>query len=304
MDHVSKRLSCAEANKMDMVDYLATIGYGPKNIRANDFWYISPFRNESTPSFKVNRKDNIWFDHGEGKGGNFVDFCLRYHQCSVSELLRKLEGNTAALNAIIKREKQVVVDDANHIIITAVRPLSNVALLQYAQSRRVPEAIIRHYCQEVDYTNGNKSYYAIGFKNDSGGYELRSKYFKGSSAPKDITHFKNGHSSLAVFEGSFNFFSFQTLQQNKPLPPTDFLILNSLSFFEKARYIMEGYKEANLYLDNNKAGQKFSAYAASLSPVYKDRSGLYTGYEDCNDLLLNKPQNKSEDLPKKRKLRL
>lgn len=67
---------------------------------------------------------------------------------------------------------------------------------------------------------------------------------------------------------------------------------------------MERYKETNLYLDNNKAGQKFTGYAATLSPVYKDQSGLYKGYEDLNDQLLDKPQNEVLILPKKRRLKL
>jgi len=88
------------------------------------------------------------------------------------------------------------------------------------------------------------------------------------------------------------------------VPPTDFLILNSLSFFENARPLMESYKETNLYLDANKAGQKFTAQAVSLSLIYRDKSSLYAGYEDLNDKLLNKPQKEALHLTKKRGLRM
>ena len=304
MEQVRKRLSCAEANKMDLVDYLATIGYEPKKIRGNDHWFTSPLRDEHTPSFKVDRKHNIWYDHGEGKGGNFVDFGLLYHRCNITELLVKLSSSYGLLIAIPKKDKANNREDASRIIVTGIQPLTNPALLQYAGSRAIPTAVIRQYCDEVNYTNGGKNYFAIGFKNDLGGYELRSKYFKGSSAPKGFTHFKNGQASLAVFEGFFNFLSFQTQLQDKPQHPTDFLILNSLSFFEKARTIMEGYKETNLYLDNNKAGQKFSGYACSLSKIYKDKSVLYKGYEDLNDCLQGKPQEMTKSIPKKRRLRI
>ena len=36
-----------------------------------------------------------------------------------------------------------------------------------------------------------KPHIALGFKNDSGGYELRNEFFKGSNSPKDVTTFKN-----------------------------------------------------------------------------------------------------------------
>ena len=51
------------------------------------------------------------------------------------------------------------------------------------------------------------------------------------------------------------FLSYQTLHQNDP-PLTNFLILNSLSFFEKSRQMMEEHDKINLYLDRDEAGIK------------------------------------------------
>ena len=39
------------------------------------------------------------------------------------------------------------------------------------------------------YDNG-KNYFAIGFKNKSGGYEVRNRFFKGCMSPMDITHIR------------------------------------------------------------------------------------------------------------------
>ncbi|MEO8848519.1 MAG: CHC2 zinc finger domain-containing protein, partial [Casimicrobiaceae bacterium] len=51
-----------------MVDYLNSIEHLPQKIHGNDYWYISPLRDEKHPSFKVNRAKNVWHDHGIGKG--------------------------------------------------------------------------------------------------------------------------------------------------------------------------------------------------------------------------------------------
>ena len=58
------------------------------------------------------------------------------------------------------------------------------------------------YCYEVSFTNSDnkKTYKAIGFKNNAGGFELRNEYFKGSSSPKYVTYFDNNAKSIAVFE--------------------------------------------------------------------------------------------------------
>ena len=84
--------TCEQAKQIDLVEYLAAIGYHPQKVRNNDYWYLSPFRDERTPSFKINRHLNVWYDHGTGQGGNLVDFGIMYHKCSVSDLLQRLAG--------------------------------------------------------------------------------------------------------------------------------------------------------------------------------------------------------------------
>ncbi len=82
-----------EIRQMDMVDYLQRLGYKPQKIRNNDYWYLSPLRDEREPSFNVNRKLNLWYDHALGKGGSLIDFGVLYHKCTVSELIKKLDEN-------------------------------------------------------------------------------------------------------------------------------------------------------------------------------------------------------------------
>ena len=41
-----------------------------------------------------------------------------------------------------------------------------------------------------------RTYKAIGFRNNSGGYELRNSWFKGSSSPKDVTLIRTGSTQV------------------------------------------------------------------------------------------------------------
>jgi DNA primase len=75
-------MNCEQANQIDLVDYLQSIGHEPSKLRGNDYWYHSPLRNEKEPSFKVNRSKNVWYDHGLGKGGTLVDFAMEYYHCN------------------------------------------------------------------------------------------------------------------------------------------------------------------------------------------------------------------------------
>ncbi len=117
--------------------------------------------------------------------------------------------------------------------VIATKPLANPLLCRYLEDRKILLEIAKKYCKEVDFELYNKKYFAIGFENKSGGFELRNQYFKGSSSTKDVTIIHHPDSKkISVFEGFFSFLSYQTLYQNKALflpdRQTDFLILNSL----------------------------------------------------------------------------
>jgi DNA primase len=288
MNFSGQRLSIEEARQTDMVDYLSKLGYEPSKVRGIDYWYLSPLREERTPSFKVNRKLNRWYDHGLGKGGNIIDFAIIYNNCTVGEFLLQLSGNLSFQKLLVHHLDERAESDAeSKIKIIQEKTLSSFYLLRYLHQRRLPIDLVECYCREIKYELNGKEYFGIGFKNNSGGYEIRNPYFKASSSPKDITTFNNGAKEANVFEGFTDFLSFLTIHQNQPSIPTDFVILNSVSFFEKARPFMEEHECIRLYLDRDTTGQNYSRYALSLSNKYKDESCLYQHYNDLNDWLVH-----------------
>lgn len=272
-------MTIKEANAIDMVAYLSVAGFEPVKVRGENYWYHSPLRTERTPSFKVNRHRNQWYDFGEGKGGNLLDFILLYEDVSISEALRRLEQASS-----LPKYVAVIIPEAPAIEIQSVHAVNSTALIRYYQSRRIAGEIADQWLREVRYKNGEKNYYALGFKNDRGGYELRAPYFKGSSYPKALTTIKTQATSLAVFEGFFDFLSYQTIHLNQPVPLRDFLVLNSTSFFEQQLPIMQSYERVYLYLDNDKTGSKYTALAvATSSQKFSDERSLYAGYKDLNE---------------------
>ncbi len=280
-------MTCEQAKKIDIVDYLLSLGYQPQKIKINDYWYISPFREEKTPSFKVNRKLNSWYDHGLGKGGNLIDFGILFHHCPVREFLERLSNFSFHPHTHTPKIPQYA-DEKGHIKIITVSPISSKELCNYLSERKIPFEIANRFCKEIHFELYGKKYTAIGFENNAGGYELRSKDFKGSSSPKDATLINNGSQNISVFEGFFSFLSWQAVNQsNQQLP--NFLVLNSLSFFEKMRPVMEKHFPIDLFLDRDKAGIKATRGAIIANTRYKDQSSLYRGYKDLNDKLTNKP---------------
>ena len=301
-------MNCEQANQIDLVDYLNSLGYQPQKIRGSDYWYLSPFRDEKEPSFKINRNKNVWYDHGPGKGGKLIDFAMEFYRCDVSVALQKLSSfhpQNNFQNKLVRPQfhlpKNSVADnkDARETaikIIAAKQPIQDLVLCRYLWQRRIDKSIADRYCHEVHFTNADtdKIYKAIGFKNNAGGYELRNEYFKGSSSPKYVTYVDNGAKNISVFEGFFDFMSYETMNKNQqdnltglPNRHMNFLILNSLSFFERSLLLMEKHENIHLFLDNDNAGRKCTSLAVKRSSQFNDESKLYKGYKDLNDWMMN-----------------
>ncbi|WP_413999146.1 toprim domain-containing protein [Flavobacterium sp. W1B] len=298
MDFRNKTLSTVEAKKLDIVSYLSSLGYQPFKIKNVDYWYCSPLRKEHTPSFKVNQKLNLWFDHGLGKGGTLIDFGILYHSCTVSEFLQKLYSNFSLQQPTILPSNKSISTESK-IKILGDFPITSPSLLRYLEERKIHLEIAKQFCREVRYEINGKTYFGIGFKNDSGGYEISNPYFKTSSSPKDITTINNGSNEANVFEGFIDFLTFKETTKNLPEKGQDFVVLNSIALFERARPFMEKHNIINLYLDRDISGINCTQRALSMNPKYKDESSIYENYKDFNDWIMNASKPPKKNLGRK-----
>lgn len=245
-----RRLSIDEIRQIDLVDYLAALGFSAAYVRKgeNEHWYHSPLHEDKTPSFKVDRRLNCWYDHSEKRGGNTIDFGMVFFSCTIGEFLRRIndgEGLRLPRIATVAGDKLALVDE-HKLTVHSVADLSSSHLVSFLHERMIPLSIARKFCCEVDYETTGGIFKAIGFKNDADGYELRSRNYKLSSTPKDVTTLVNGSETVHVFEGFADFLSFQTFFQKQPEMQHDFIILNSVGFLEKARGFLEQHASIRL----------------------------------------------------------
>ena len=119
--------------------------------------------------------------------------------------------------------------------------LTHPALFNYLQERGIDTALAKPECKELHFIHNGKPYFAIGFPNVAGGYEVRNPFFKGCIAPKDISHIRQQgepREKCLVFEGMMDYLSFLTLRmKNCPTMPNldgqDYVILNSVANVSK-----------------------------------------------------------------------
>ena len=273
-------MNCKQFNTIPLEEVLQILGHLPTKQTEKEAWFLNPFANENHASFKINKNMNYWYLHSEGIGGNNVDFMKKYLNASVKEVLEWAEQNFFSFqyqNNSNTKQKAL----ANNYTIIEVKDIQHQALLEYLKSRKVENQL--EFLKEIHYRMNDKNYFGIGFKNDSGGYEIRNKYSKICLGKKDVSMIKNGSENLKIFEGFFDFLSFKNIEKSLSDEKSDYIILNSVSMISKIKNLLKNYKKIELYFDNDEAGNRAVETLKKEFENVEDDRILYKDFKDLND---------------------
>jgi hypothetical protein len=282
-----------------LVDLLTNLGFVPGKHVRNEQLYLSPLRDtDTTPSFSVNDKQGTWFDFGEGKGGNIIDFGLKYWKgSSFQEVLEKIVltcgGSVPVLSAAPNYKRQPMAEKEPNYEILDIKDLgSNPAILNYLEGRgvgQVAEGRLKEIYYYVEDANKKQNkFFAAGWQNEQGAWEIRNLNFKGCLGHKAISFIPNSEKRLAVFEGFFNYLSWLTENQ---FAPDSVLVLNSVSLLQAGIIKAQDFRDISLYFDNDPSGRQATLDFKAALPWAIDHAGIYTGYNDYNDLIIAERTN-------------
>jgi len=207
---------------------------------------------------------------------------MKMENCSVKEALERLSGNMDHFSFHRRPNPTKKEHRANPIQIIEIKEIEHRALENYLSSRSISIKTARKVCKEVHYKIGGRKYFAIGLQNRSGGWELRSSYWKGATSPKDVTLIKNDSKNLAITEGMFDML---TLLELMPyiVNSHDLLVLNTTAFVKLMIKEIGKYESVELFLDRDKAGMGMTELLLEKCPNSRDMSSLYEGFKDMNE---------------------
>lgn len=117
--------------------------------------------------------------------GTIWEHCIgsgTYHSEDVAYLLKRIEERTAYIRPASFSFGRQHSDNQPYLGLR-VGELSSPALIAYLQERGINIGLAKRECRELRFMNADKPYFAIGFPNMAGGYEVRNRYFKGCVAP-------------------------------------------------------------------------------------------------------------------------
>ncbi len=231
-----------------------------------------------------------------GKGGNIIALAQElYGSDYVPYLLGKIAEQAPHIRPVSFSFRQQASEPSfQHL---EVGELTHPALLRYLQERGINIALAKAECKELHFIHNGKPYFAIGFPNVAGGYEVRNPFFKGCIAPKDISHIRQQgepRNMCYLFEGFMDYLSFLTIRvKNNPQYPRlttqDYIILNSVSNLAKVESLLANYTQFGSYLDNDTAGRNAcETLKAKFGERLLDKSLYYREYKDLNDYLCDK----------------
>lgn len=262
--------------------YLAERGLRPTKDNPRYGLYLSPLREERTPSFKVDYAQNLWYDFGLGAGGSIIDLVMRLERCDFAQALRLLDSGERI--PMIVPVPLSVPQTVPALRMLSDIPLCHPALVGYLSSRGIDPIIASACCREVHYVVGGRNYFAVGFRNDAGGWELRSERFKGCVSPKHITTIDNRSDTVVAFEGFMDVLSYLSMKPDE-WPHIDVAVLNSVVHLPKAIPFLERHSTIHAFFDNDEAGRNATAELNRLCPNSSviDRSHLYREHKDLNE---------------------
>ena len=278
-------MNCKQFNSILLDEVLLILGHHPTKQNEKEAWFLNPFGTETQASFKLDKRLNLWFLHSEGIGGNNINFMTKYLNASVKEVLEWAEKQRFSSFQPQKDYHKKEELPSNNYTIIEVKDIQHPALLEYLKCRKVENKI--EFLKEIHYRVNDKNYFGIGFKNDSGGYEIRNKYSKICLGKKDISTIKNGKESLRIFEGFFDFLSFKNIEDNLQKKSSDYIILNSVSMIPKIKNLIQNYQKVELYFDNDNAGNRAIEMIKNAGENIEDCRILYKNHKDLNEFLMS-----------------
>lgn len=271
-------------DKYTCLDYLGK----PVKKTKNGFLYRAPWREDTHPSLSVTANGKGWHDLATGAHGSVIDLVM--HSLNTTDVCRACEeilrhdpGSFSFFQPMLDDEEKKKEDSFTKFEIIK---LQSKGLFAYLYQRKIDLQIAKQFLKEAHYSfkEGDSYLYALAYANDKGGYELRSKLYKGGSSPKWITtHLGIGNAPTVVFEGFFDMLSFATLCGEVR---HNYIVLNSIVNVPAAIEVLRSMEcKVLLCLDNDQGGNDATRQMINALPSAIDIRSRFAPAKDVNEYL-------------------
>ena len=253
-----KTLSTASrGNHISLVVMLSRLGYHPFHRDLHECYYKSMLHDPAVrpvPTLTVNDNLGVWYDNKLGIGGSILEFaqyywkldCIQQALNKVLEICGPDDGESVTSNGAGRKRMAVKLP---HYMISETLPVgSNAeisAFLHEAGMATTSDGLLREvYYYYIDQHRRRKYFFAAGWKNENGGWEVRSAGYSGCIGPAGMAFIPADPDRLLIFEEFKDYLRWRA--EFKTYDPS-ILILNSNRFADAARSRAYKYREASFF---------------------------------------------------------
>lgn len=283
---------------VSIMDYLDQKGFEPYDKVGRQYVYHSPISGETgTPSFFVDPQQNVFADFSGGNHSNKENQGDLFRLIMILERVNFMKAVQLAMSAAAaagsattegRKQAPQAPEKENTTFIKRITKIYAYPLKNYLAERAIPASVYELHLREIHYYNHAGDFYALGFKNNSEGYELRSKHFKGCIGRKDVTTLGNpAAAKVLIFEGFFDFLSWMPTPER--LKRNYVIVLNSLSLINRLPDLSR-YDVITMFLDNDEPGKMQTEVLQKRYPGKVENGSLayFPKHKDYNDFIISK----------------
>lgn len=174
-------------------------------------------------------------------------------------------------------ENQKFIQENSKLVLKSQKELQNLGLISFLNRYSIPLKTARFYLKELKVFKKDvkKDFTVLGFRNDEGGFEIRSPFIKGCVGQKSVSFIRGtkvSPKSIHLFKSFWDFLSLLS-HLNATALSVDCIIINAFSCIEQTYpYIQNyGYTTAYTWMDNYIVGEQATNLFAEF---FNTKSGL------------------------------
>ncbi|MFJ1367000.1 toprim domain-containing protein [Capnocytophaga canimorsus] len=252
---------------------------------------------------KIAVSKEVWHDFKESDmGGKAIKAVMHFEKLDWLEAVHFIKDFLGKNYSFSEIETMKIQADKFHdyefFEITKIIKPNNDKLLAYFQKRGISKQTLIDYARQIHFVRQVKGEmkhsFGIGFKNQSGGYDVRNEFMPTKLGVGDFTHLGNLQAKTCfVYEGMCDMFSMIEILKQKKRFLDDFshVCLNSVSNIHSFIKSFKNKAEIKflLCLDGDKEGDKgtkliLEAFSEGRSRDIRSHFGICTGgINDLND---------------------
>ncbi|WP_316786577.1 hypothetical protein [Pedobacter frigiditerrae] len=247
---------------------LSRLGYHPAKSSGEELLYKNVLHKfEKVPTLVVNSQLGLWFDRLTKRSGDLLDFGMAFwaelSPLEVSEKIGQLCGPFKDLQARADkqhtRKRRAVKIPQYHI--GEIRQLGgNSEISDFLKSKGIWEISFGHlkevYYYVIDEKKKRKDFFAAGWENENGGWEVRGRNYSSCLGPKGMSFIQGQENKLVVFG---NYTEYLNWRYEFKTSDASVLVLNDPDFLTAACKRLSKFKDVTIRAEERQLADQLNA---------------------------------------------